>query len=77
MSTADILAQLPTLSANDRRQVYERLCELQEQDLLRGTAPSEQEKALLDDALAEYEKDGDRGKHWREVLRELRARSAS
>lgn len=77
MSTAEILAQLPKLSAADRRQVYERLCELQEQDLLRGTGPSAEERRLLDDALAAYEKDGDRGRPWREVLQELLARKAS
>ena len=77
MSKAEILAELPKLKAEERRQIYQRLCELQEQDLLTGTGPSEEETKLLDAALAEYEKDHDRGLPWREVLADLRARKAS
>ena len=77
MSKTEILAELPKLKAEERRQIYERLCELQEQDLLNGAGPSEEEKKLLDAALAEYEKDGDRGRPWRQVLGDLRARGAS
>ena len=77
MSSAEILAQLPKLQAEERRQIYQRLCELQEQDLLRGAGPTDEEKRLLDAALAEYENDRDRGRPWREVLGELRTRRAS
>ena len=77
MSKAEILAELPKLKAEERRQIYQRLCELQEQDLLNGLGPSEEEKKLLDAALAEYEKDGDRGRPWRQVLRDLRAHRGS
>jgi len=77
MSNVEILAQLPKLKAEERRQIYQRLCELQEQDVLNGMGPSEEEKKLLDAALAEYEKDQDRGRPWREVLGDLRARKAS
>ena len=77
MSKAEILAELPKLKAEERRQIYQRLCELQEQDLLKGAGPSEEEKKLLDAALAEYEKDRDRGRPWREVLKDLRMRRAS
>jgi len=77
MGKTEILAELPKLKAEDRRQIFERLCELQEQDLLDGGAPADDEKKLLDTALAEYEKDGDRGRPWREVLRDLRANRTS
>jgi len=77
MSKAEILAELPRLGAEERRQIYERLCQLQEQDLLNGAGPSEEEKKLLDAALAEYEKEGDRGRPWRQVLGDLRVRRAS
>ena len=77
MSKTEILAELAKLKADERRQIYQRLCELQEQDLLNGVGPSEEEKKLLDAALAEYEKDGDRGRPWREVLRDLRAHRGS
>ena len=65
------------MKAEERRQIYQRLCELQEQDLLSGVGPSEEEKKLLDAALAEYEKDGHEGRPWREVLGDLRKRKAS
>jgi len=77
MSKIEILAELPKLKAEERRQIYQRLCELQEQDLLNGVGPSEEEKKLLDAALAEYEKDEDRGRPWRQVLGDLRVRRAS
>jgi hypothetical protein len=77
MSKAEILAELPKLGAEERRQIYQRLCELQEADLVNGSGPSDQEKKLLDAALAEYEKDGDRGRPWRQVLGDLRVRRAS
>jgi hypothetical protein len=77
MSHAEILAELPKLKAEERRQIYQRLCELQEQDLLNAAGPSEEEKKLLDAALAEYEDDHDRGRPWRAVLGDLRARKAS
>ena len=77
MSKAEILTELPKLKAEERRQIYQRLCELQEQDLLKGAGASEEEKKLLDAALAEYEKDRDKGWPWKEVIGELRARRAS
>lgn len=76
MSKAEICEELPKLKAEERRQIYQRLCELQDQDLLNGAGPSEAEKELLDAALAEYESDRDRGRPWREVFEELRARKA-
>jgi hypothetical protein len=68
MSKAQILAELPNLDPEARRQIYQRLCELQEQDLLNGKGPTEEEKKLLDAALAEYAKEGDPGQPWRDVL---------
>lgn len=76
MTKAQIIAELPNLRAEERRQIYQRLCDLEEQDLLRGVGPSDEEKKLLDAALAEYEKDRDRGRPWRQVLGDLRAHRA-
>lgn len=73
MSSAEIIAELVKLNAEERRQVYERLCQMQEEDLLRGAGPTDEEKRILDQALAEYEKDGDKGRPWRQVLGELRS----
>ena len=73
MSSAEIMAQLPRLKAEERRQLFERLCELQEQDLLSGVGPTPDEKRLLDEALAEFDRDGNPGTPWRDVLQALRA----
>ncbi len=72
MSKREILAQLPRLAPAERRQVFSRLCEPQEQDLLRGEGPTEREKQLLDEALAEFERDGKVGTPWRQSLRRVR-----
>jgi hypothetical protein len=77
MSKAEILAELPKLKSEDRREVYQRLCELQEDELLQGFGPTEEEKRILDEALAEYQRDGDRGTPWREALRRIRSSSSS
>jgi len=71
MSKAEILQELPKLKAEERTQVFERLCELQERDLLQGVGPTAEEKRLLDEALAQFERDRDRGTPWREVLRRI------
>ena len=73
MSKAEILQELPKLKAEERTQVFERLCELQERDLLEGIGPTAEEKRLLDEALAQFERDGDHGTPWREVLHRLQA----
>ena len=73
MSKAEILAELPKLEAAERTQVFERLCELQERDLLQGLGPTPEEKRLLDQALAEFERDRQRGEPWRDVLHRLQS----
>ncbi len=73
MSKAEILAELPKLRAEERMHVFARLCELQEADLLSGIGPTEQDMAVLDAALADFQKDGDRGVPWRQALQSIRA----
>ena len=73
MSNAEILAELPKLKAEERTEVFQRLCELQEADLLHGVVPTGEEKKLLDDALAEFLRDNNVGTPWRAVLRQERA----
>ena len=73
MGKAEILAALPKLKAEERRQVFQHLCELQEQDLLQGDGPTEEEKKALDQALVEFERDGDAGTPWRQALRQIRS----
>ena len=76
MSKVEILAELPLLAAEERSQIFHRLCELQDDDLVRGPGPTLEEKRLLDHALAEFRRDGHRGKAWRECLGDLKSPGA-
>jgi putative addiction module component (TIGR02574 family) len=71
MSKAEILAELPKLELEDRREIFERICEMEERDLLAGGATSE-EKALLDRELEEYRQNPEAGSTWNEVEARLR-----
>jgi hypothetical protein len=62
MSKAEILEQLPKLGPDERRQIFERLCELEERDLLNGVEPTPEEKAMLDRELEEYQSNPSAGK---------------
>ena len=53
MSKMEILAELPKLELADRREIFDRICEMEERDLLTGGATDE-EQALLDRELEEY-----------------------
>lgn len=77
VSKLEIIAELPNLSAEDRSLLLEQLIQLQEQDVVRGIAPSEREQHILDQALAEFERDGHPGRPWREVLQKLSATPAA
>jgi hypothetical protein len=71
MSKMEILAELPKLKLADRREIFDRICEIEERDLLTGGAPDE-EKAMLDRELAEYRKNPEAGSSWNEVEARLR-----
>jgi hypothetical protein len=73
MSKAEILAGLSKLALEERTQVFQKLCELEEQDILRGEGPTDSEKKILDDALTQFQRDGNPGTPWREVLQRLRS----
>jgi hypothetical protein len=72
MSNAEILAELPHLKVEDRAELFERLCQLQERDLLNGAGVTDREKAVLDDAWAKLQRDGTPGVAWREALQRIR-----
>ena len=73
MSKAEVMAGIRQLSREERREIMEQLASLEELEVLRGGEPSHAEKALLDQALAEYRRTPGVGRPWREVLLELRA----
>jgi len=76
MSKMEILAELPKLDTAARREIFDRLCEIEERDLLNGGATPE-EKALLDRELEEYRRNPDAGSSWEEVEQRIRKPSRS
>jgi hypothetical protein len=77
MSKEQILAELPRLGRTDRREVWERLCQLEERDLLQGAEPTAEEKSMLDLELEEYQSSRDAGSSWEEVERRLASGSGA
>ena len=76
MSKKEILAELPKLDIQDRREIFDRICEMEEHDLLNGIATPD-EKALLDRELEEYRNNPDAGSSWNEVEARIRKPSRS
>jgi putative addiction module component (TIGR02574 family) len=69
MSKAEILAELPNLSARERGEILEQLWRLEE-----AAGPTEREKAVLNEAQAAYDANPAAGSPWAEVEARLRAR---
>ena len=72
MSKAEILNELPKLGLGERREIFERIGEMEEQDLIKGGEPTTEEKALLDRELEEFQKNPQAGSTWAEVEARLR-----
>jgi putative addiction module component (TIGR02574 family) len=72
MSKAEILQELPKLGLHERREIFERIGELEEQDLLKGGEPTAAETALLDRELEEYQRNPEASSTWEEVEARLR-----
>jgi hypothetical protein len=73
MSKSEIIEELPRLTVADRSQLFARLAELHEADLLAVGGPTPAERQLLDEALAEFERDANPGEPWRKVFQQIRA----
>jgi hypothetical protein len=76
MSKAEILEELPKLSPVERSQLFARLAELHEADLVDSSEATAVERQALDEALEEFQRDRDSGQPWREVLAQLRSSRA-
>jgi hypothetical protein len=70
MSKAEIIAELPRLSEEDRAEILDQLWELAE-----AKGPTEREKMLLDEAQASYDANPSAGTPWKEVELRLRRRA--
>jgi putative addiction module component (TIGR02574 family) len=73
MSVAEILTELPKLNPEERRQIMDRVIEL-EGDSWDGGELTEEEKSILEERLADYEKNPEEGSPWEEVKARIRAR---
>ena len=67
MSKAEIISELPKLGLAERREIFERICELEDRDLINGDEPAADEKAPLDRELEDYLKNPSAGSSWSEV----------
>ena len=76
MSKTEILQELPKLALQERREIFERICELEENDLLRGGEPTADEKALLDREFEDYRQTPADGSPWHEVEARIRKQPA-
>lgn len=75
MGKAKIIAELASLSAEERAEIRAKLDELEESDgWLDGAGLSEDHKRALDIALAEYEKSPNEGRSWEEVKTRIEAK---
>jgi hypothetical protein len=72
VSKSEILEQLPNLGRGDRREILERIWEMEETELLNGAQPDAEEKSLLDAELEEYQGNPGAGADWKEVESRLR-----
>ena len=72
MSKTEILQELPKLALQERREIFERICELEENDLLRGGEPTADEKALLDREVEDYRQTPTAGSPWQDVDARIR-----
>ncbi len=67
----EILAELPKLDPAERREILDRLCDMEEQSLLNGAATPE-EKVVLDHEVEEYRRHPEAGSSWEEVESRIR-----
>ena len=72
MSKTEILAELPKLSAKDLAEVQAKLDELVGETWQDNGGLTDADKTLLDQELADYQKNPDRGRPWREALDDIR-----
>jgi hypothetical protein len=73
MNKAEILAELPNLSAEDRAEIQAKLDELAGDEWLDGGELSEADKQELDSTIAAYEKSPDAGNSLDETMARVQA----
>jgi putative addiction module component (TIGR02574 family) len=74
MSKTEILDELPKLTPDERREILARLLALDDTEWLDGGELSDEEKAILEARLDEYDKNPRTGSSWAEVQARIRAK---
>jgi putative addiction module component (TIGR02574 family) len=74
MSTTELIAEFAKLTPPERDQVWEAFCILEEQSLLAAPTSTEEEKAILDAEMSDYERNPQPGAPWTEVEARIRAK---
>lgn len=72
MSKSEILDELPRMPRGERREILERIWEMEEAEVLKEGQPGEAEKKLLDSELEEFQANPKAGDEWHEVEARLR-----
>jgi hypothetical protein len=73
MSKAEILEALPKLSPEERQEIRAKLRELDGEEWLDRGELSEDEKAIIEMRLAEYDRHPEAGSSWDEAKARIRA----
>jgi putative addiction module component (TIGR02574 family) len=75
MSKADILAELPKLTREERNEIRLKLAAIDGEEWQDSSEPlTPSEKAILDARLAAYERDPNAGSSWDEVEARIKQR---
>ncbi|HVN79654.1 MAG TPA: addiction module protein [Terriglobia bacterium] len=74
MIKTEIIAELPKLTPNDRREILDKIWELDGGDWLDSGELTEDERALIKQRLAEHERNPETSIPWVEVEARLRQR---
>lgn len=75
MSKVEILEELSRLTAEDRQEIRQKLNEIDGDEWLDSDDPlTDDEKALLEVRLADYEREPDAGSSWEEVEHRIQSR---
>lgn len=75
VSKAELLEEFTKLTPAERSELWDALWTLEERNLLGSTTPTEDEKALLDQELHDYQENPHAGSPWSEVEARLRKQS--
>ena len=73
MSKAEILEALPKLSPEERQEIRAKLKELDDEEWLDYGELSQEEKAIVEARLDEYDRQPEAGSSWEEAKARLRA----